>query len=229
MSELAITMEGYEFKELSDKAKEKVMADHFEHGLAYEWWDDVYETAKEDGDARGFEIDDIRFSGFSSQGDGASWTGRVRVGRYLDWKIPQMLADDPDLPAYTVLREFVENTLLIISIEISRGGGMYVHEGTMRCDMDSHDFGSTDPDEWGDITLHNGVLAGARVADLLDAYAFDKVIDNLIQKSFEDAKDYAREIYRQLEKEYDWLTSEEVFAELADANDWRFDESGDFL
>lgn len=229
MSELQITMEGYEFKELSAEAREKALAAHVEHGMDYDWWNDVYYDAITDGRESGFELDDIRFSGFSSQGDGASWTGRVRVLEYLNWKIPQMQPDDTALPSYITMRELVDNEMLFSRIEITRGGGMYVHENTMLCETDSSDYGSTDPEDWDTTTLHKGVLAGARVADLLEAYDFGTVINSIIQDSLQDARAYAKEIYRQLEKEHDWLTSPEGFAETAEANDWRFDESGDFL
>jgi hypothetical protein len=226
MTELQITMEGYRFQDLPSVGQVNALA---QYELPEYWWADVYYAATTDGRERGFEIDDIRFSGFSSQGDGASWTGRVRVLEYLDWKIPQMDPDDTALPSYITLRELAENEMIFRTIEITRGGGMYVHENTMLCETDSFEYSSTDPEDWDGTVLHTGVLAGARVSDLLEAYDFGTVINNVIQEALQDARAYAKEIYRRLEKEHDWLTSLEGFAETAEANDWRFDESGDFL
>jgi hypothetical protein len=42
-----------------------------------DWYEEIYARAKEDGPERGFNIDEIQFSGFHSQGDGASWTGTL--------------------------------------------------------------------------------------------------------------------------------------------------------
>lgn len=220
----------YKFNELRPDAQNRAISEWAEHGLHDEWWDSVYEQAKEDGKARGFEIDDIRFSGFWSQGDGASWTGRVRAVPYLDWKLASLDPTDNRFGPWTVLRELAENRLLIATIEISRGGGMYVHEMTMRCDADSSDYGSTDPDDHylGDepMTLDHGVLAGASIPALLDSIDFNDAIDRLIEEALDDARDYARDIYKMLGKEYEWLISHEHFAEIAEINDWRFDEDG---
>lgn len=45
----------------------------------------------------------------------------------------------------------------------------------------------------------------------------------------EKAQLYADKIYRDLEKTYDWYTSEECFEDVANNNDWRFDEKGDLV
>jgi hypothetical protein len=68
----------YTYEQLTPTAQEKVL----------EWWgnvswDDNYwsecviDCAKEDGYALGFVIDNIYWSGFWSQGDGARWGGRL--------------------------------------------------------------------------------------------------------------------------------------------------------
>ena len=69
------TINVYSFDELSEQAKEKAR-EWFRAGtLDYEWWDGVFEDAKRVGALIGIGIDDIRFSGFWSQGDGASLSG----------------------------------------------------------------------------------------------------------------------------------------------------------
>ena len=67
----------YLFSELNERAKEKAR-DYFRGNAftdSYDW-EGVYEDAKNIGALIGIEINDIYFSGFSSQGDGASFTGR---------------------------------------------------------------------------------------------------------------------------------------------------------
>lgn len=78
----------YKFNELSETAKQHAIDDYAQRSMDWEWWDTVYEDAKEDGKALGYDIDDIRFSGFWSQGDGASWTGRVNLYTFIEKHIP---------------------------------------------------------------------------------------------------------------------------------------------
>jgi hypothetical protein len=42
-------------------------------------------------------------------------------------------------------------------------------------------------------------------------------------------KDFMRWIYSTLEKEYEWLTSDEYVAEMIEANDYEFDEDGNII
>lgn len=66
----------YNYDELpTDAAKERAREWYLEHGLYYEWWDSAYDDARTIGAALGFEVEKIFFSGFYSQGDGASFTG----------------------------------------------------------------------------------------------------------------------------------------------------------
>jgi hypothetical protein len=66
----------YKYDELpTDAAKERAREWWLRDGLNYDWYDYVYEDAKAIGDILGFTIYRISFSGFYSQGDGASFVG----------------------------------------------------------------------------------------------------------------------------------------------------------
>lgn len=213
----------YKFEELSPKAKEHAVQQHAEHSMDHAWWDHIYDYAKEHGRELGFQIDDIRFSGFWSQGDGASWTGRVHIPTFLNTRT---LTD----PGTIVLRELVENDLVMTTIPISRGGGMYVHENTMRAEVDASDYASYEPDDYDEnCVLTTGVLKGANVCELLDAHDFGTVINEVIALALEEAKEYAQQIFKDLREEYEYQTREEHVAEMAEANDWQFDEDGDLI
>ena len=71
----------YKYDELSDKAKDKARDWYRVGGFEYEWFDSVYEDAKECGKLLGIRIDQIYFSGFSSQGDGACIEGRYAYAK----------------------------------------------------------------------------------------------------------------------------------------------------
>lgn len=66
----------YKYNELTDEAAKERARDWYRQGhLDYEWWDHVYDMAKEAGAILGIDIDNIYFSGFWSQGDGACFEG----------------------------------------------------------------------------------------------------------------------------------------------------------
>jgi hypothetical protein len=76
----------YKFKDLSEKAKQKAREEYTSGDYpGYDWWDNTYEDAVRMAEMLGIQISttvrgrgrsiDIWFSGFCSQGDGASFDG----------------------------------------------------------------------------------------------------------------------------------------------------------
>lgn len=223
----------FEFDELDERAKDKVR-DWFHQTMDYEWWDGVYDIAKEEGKERGFDIDDIRFSGFWSQGDGASWTGSVDLGKFMDYILKEAETEDSvwhrrigkDMHRYTVLRELMrEHHLVADRIDIRLQGHLYVHSGCMRAE----DLYCGVPELDSDVTLSEGVLKGANVAQLADGIDADYLCTELVDEVLYAARDYADDIYKQLEKEYDYLTSDESIAASCEANEHRFTETGELV
>lgn len=71
-----ITTTVYSFSELSQEAQEKAIEKLYDINVDTDsWYEFVYEDAKECGKLLGINIDNIYFSGFSSQGDGACFEG----------------------------------------------------------------------------------------------------------------------------------------------------------
>ena len=62
------------FANLSAAAKTVARDWYRSDGFDYQWWDHIYDEWKEELKEMGFDGSDIAFSGFSSQGDGASFT-----------------------------------------------------------------------------------------------------------------------------------------------------------
>jgi hypothetical protein len=205
------------FNELTDTAKEKVrtaLSDdvYYEH---------VIEDAKEQGRERGFSIEDIQWSGFWSQGDGASWIGSVHLGAFIDKYIKP---DDPEITKYTILQELVRDEWVDEWVDINRRSFHYVHSGTMEA------YGPDSYGERDESVIRRGILAGANVRQLYESIGgFDFIYYTAVPAALEAAKDYADEIYKRLEKEYEWYISDEHIEELAEINEWQFDEDGSFL
>jgi len=233
----------FKFEELSERAQDKARQWYAEHGMCYEWWDGDYEDAKDQGKERGFDIDDIRFSGFWSQGDGASWTGHIIVRDFLNWLLaqpensPQYRRMEGARHRYTVLQEIIEADcgsdmpeLFERVCEVIRSGYHYVHSNTMQiaepnCDG-LYDIMETMQE---DEIIPAGVLKGASIRDLAKGIDADVLFNELHEIMVAEAKNYADEIYEQLEQTYDDLNSDDSITEACEANDWRFDEYGRFI
>jgi hypothetical protein len=66
------------FSDLSNNARMYAIEKEQEYTPDYNWWDGVYEDAKMIGEILGIEVDNIYFSGFYSQGDGACFEGTYK-------------------------------------------------------------------------------------------------------------------------------------------------------
>ena len=231
----------YRFEELEGKAKEKAQQWLVDVATGHDWYESVYDLAKEDGAKRGFEIEDIRFSGFWSQGDGASWTGSVNVARFIEWALAQPEDTaihrriDADRHRYLCFVELMKDGWIEPHVNIVRTSYHYVHENTVKPEygVDWAQLESEmglDSDVQHESTLRSeGVLKGASVvgvAEGIDVAHLVPEVDELIQ---DEVRDFCQEIYKLLAKEYDSLTDAENLQEMAEANDWRFDEAGNFV
>lgn len=214
----------FSYRELSARAQQKAR-EWFCETLDYEWWEHSYEHAKQSGTERGFDIDDIRFSGFWSQGDGASWTGCVYIKQFLDYHLKE---DNPDFGRYFVLQAIIaENNDWVASYtNVNRYGFHYVHDNTMR--LESIGYSNLeDLDADAEERLQEeGPLQRANIYQLFKGADIDHLIDALETWILEEAQAYARQIYKDLESEHEHLTSDEMLAENAEANGWMFDEDG---
>jgi hypothetical protein len=222
-----ITIKAYKYAELNERAKLKVNNWYREHSMIHEWWDCVYDNAKEDGEALGFSIDDIRFSGFSSQGDGAHWTGHIHMPTFLKAHLDERSAYyGEDI----ILLELWEQGWIFKDVSVQNKSYRYSHSGG----MELYEY----PTEWvtgidddAVETLEHGVMAGARVALLRDSFTYgvDQRVNEWCDEALTQAKAFADEIYRRLSVEYDYLTSDESIADVCDVNDWLFNEEGEMV
>jgi hypothetical protein len=201
-------MKTYTISELGPEAKEKalqsIMNDSIfrDREIDLDW---VIENETEDLEALGLENVEISFTGFWSQGDGASFTARVN-------DIPNFIKTigitDDILPK--ALAAFEE----VYEMRIVRTDSRYSHENTVRFEIEEIDDTELilmSPFGIGDITV-----------DL------DETLEEieLVKKASEWVKSKCKEIYRKLEKAYNEEFSEEAAEEWADNMGLEFDEEG---
>jgi hypothetical protein len=90
----------YKFDELAERAKARAIEDFRVHNLEdYDWSEGVKDEAKHIGSLMGIEIDNVYFSGFYSQGDGACFTGTYAFKNNSVGNVTQYAPRSDDLHA----------------------------------------------------------------------------------------------------------------------------------
>ena len=208
------------FDDLTNYGKQHAIG---EYGQPPEdWHEEIYARAKEEGPARGFVIDEIQFSGFHSQGDGASWTGYVDLATFIAY---HNKPEAKDYTQYVMLAELIKDGWCEGHAVISRNGFYYNHSGTMRSEgIDDRIHYAED-----DSVLEGGILDGANVRELAKSIDTDALLNELDEWVTDKARAYADDIFKQLREDYDAYTEEQYFKELCDINGWRFDQRGNLI
>jgi len=76
------TIKLFEFKDLDRNVKESIISDYMQD--LPEWWsDEIEERIKNEAQATGIEDFEFAWSGFCSQGDGLSFTGKISFETWL--------------------------------------------------------------------------------------------------------------------------------------------------
>lgn len=201
----------YKFDELANGSKQKAIEkfreyngeDSFWHECIIEEWTQVLEKI-------GFDQKvDISFSGFSSQGDGASFTcnyaivenlltflGMDQVHRdvLIGWNIPNLAF----LPVDKVRQ--LRRIQGAFTTRVHRISHHYSHENTVRVEV---------------------------IADTLEKHKRINALLDYFEEFLEEFKsDICHAIYRHLEKEYDYLNSDESITANIKANEYEFTEDG---
>ena len=218
-----ITITAYKFSELTGSAKERARSTLTEWRTNYNWYDNVYENATEYAEQFGYYIEDIQFSGFWSQGDGASWTGEINLMEFIEKHADKKSASfGEDM----ILVELMRCSWVNTTMHIVRRTYHYCHENTMTYEYN-------DWTDWEfvseDAVLEAGVMQGASVKQLRESFDVETRINVWLRLAMNCAKQYAKDIYRQLEQDYEHITSDEELADFADANGHLFDEDGRVL
>lgn len=195
------------------------------------WHECLFEQWKEALTQIGFLDPDLAFSGFSCQGDGASFTARVDVEEVLKFICAPLAPKDciapfpekPDTEDFrpwllhemqeqgpycgdTTARRFRRLIPLAgdsLFAKVYRCGTNYVHEETCAVDL-----------EFSDSHSYHQHPRLEKLADELK-----ECLENL-------RRDLSHALYKSLEEEYDYCRSDEHLKEMAEANEYTFDRHG---
>lgn len=195
------------FNMLPEKQRKAVL-DKYRDWLVdhIDWWDCVEENFKADMSAIGVHVDKIHFRGFWSQGDGACFDGKVD-----DWPLFLTTIGYSDAALIYAAENFdweftCQHTHYIYAHHksVSYGGEINLPD-----DADDHYFADRYC-EWGPDDIRTATLMTN-----LSAYAPQSLQEEFISV-FER---YMIDLYKQLNDEYDYLTSDESVLDSLDAND----------
>lgn len=144
------TVTVYKFDELSDSVKKKVVdkqRENFE--FFYEF---VLEDAKQILEMLGFYDIKISYSGFYSQGDGASFTGKFNSSKFDSSKIIEYAPKDLVLHGIAKQIKEVCDGYESVNFNLYRASHHYSHENTVGVDYIYFSEKNTNEEiiEWGD-------------------------------------------------------------------------------
>jgi len=149
---------------------------------------------------------EISFSGFSSQGDGASFVGQVEdIPKFME-AIGVDTSNTPD----KALKALID----VYDMYIVRTNSRYFHENTVSFEIEEMDD--------TELILMSGFGIGDITIDLNDLLGDI----GLEAKASAWVKAKSKEIYRELEKAYEYEFSDEAVVEWADSMGIEFDEEG---
>lgn len=177
------------FSELTKENQLKIVEKNRNIEVEHDWWDAVYTDAMEVGTCLGVDIREIEFSGFWSQGDGARFRGFYTPRRDMVAAVKAYAPSDSELHEIAEAIEEIQNRYdWALGAEIAFAHwGNYSHEGN--------------------TTFEFSEIGWDVDGEQLWATAEDE------KELASDLRRFMRWIYRQLEKEYEYLTSDEHLLE----------------
>ena len=212
----------YTFEELSPEAKINALDEMRDINVEYtEWHQPVVEGFEEEMKELGLEEVEVQYSGFYSQGDGASFTGEVYdsktfMSKALDLKDTEWLdmgeeekPEDEDSRLRADLLDIGFDTREKLTpdnfrIAIDRISSRYAHENTIEGRVDIDDIPESIEDE----------------------VPTEAIVGEIEEKVTDWARSEAKTLYRNLERYFDELTSDEIVEETIIESDYRFNKDG---
>lgn len=195
MRKIQVTV--YQFDELpTEKAKEKAR-EWFRSLPDDDWFRPAYEDMKECLSLCGFTVDQIFFSGFSSQGDGACFEGGWKAEDVKPGKLKELAPEDKELNRIASRMESLAEKRKSAWMRVKHSGHYYHEHCT------EFDIGDTTGD-FGDEEL-----PGEDVDDIK-----------------ETSKDAMRWIYKRLMEEWEYQNADAQVDETIRANEYEFTEDG---
>lgn len=182
-----------------ESISKELLEKHRTINVDHDWWHDcVKHDFAERMEKQGITVDNIYYSGFWSQGDGACFEGCINPLRFLRKHFPT---------EYPMLRKVVGLGGRVHLACTHHGHYYHEHCTHFGFDVEGFEYLMVKPTDFHE-----------RVVDIMDS-ELQKELDTFEERSIAIMRGYMKELYRELEKEYDYLVSDEAVAETIIAND----------
>jgi len=196
----------YKFDELSKEVQDKVLSKNRDINVHHDWHEFIIEYCiNEEIPSKGFDATRIYYSGFWSQGDGAMFEydgiKDDMLNKFLD---TMLIGTEPLSP---MRKQWILNNVYVSAK--GRHRGHYNHE---KCCSHSiyWEISNTDINYLPNFSQWLESFADDFEAFIIEEYEY-----------------ICSELYRTLEKEYDYFTEDEQIVETLRMNDYDFTEDGD--
>jgi hypothetical protein len=201
----------YRFHELSDAAKDSARAWYREGDFDYDWFGFVYEDFERICEILGLRLKTrtvrlqgggsrqdpcIWFSGFWSQGDGACFEALYSHGKQALRRIREYAPQDAELHRIADVLQAIQRRNFYQLRADATHRGHYYHACSMMISVER------------------------------DSPSYQVMTIDVEEAVIESFRDLARWLYRQLEREYEYLTSDETVDAEISANGYTFTASG---
>lgn len=193
----------YTFDELSLDIQEKVLDQERDCNVEFDdWYDFILDDWTRKLFSLGYEDSKISFRGFCSQGDGACFTCSINI--------PAWIKANKETKRFGAIARHIKNGKIEIIASIESKNFHYTHEHTVGINYEWYWYGSEryNPEN---INANNKL------------YHALKELPTVI---IENARILMRQIYNELEKDYDYLVSDDAIKETIKANEWTFEANG---
>ena len=197
------TIDCYTFDEIvaqneDGERREKIIHKYRDINVDYDWWQFVYDDFKQLAKSKGFEVNKMYFSGFYSQGDGAMFEGRLDDINLVVTNYADMFRFDVDKRILNLINKGIISVYWNVTHR-----GHYYHS---HCSDKNF---SVEFNGWGKCSNFDNIQ-----------YHLD-TIEFTLEEIYHDL---CHQLYKDLEAEYESLTSDESVSETLRMNEYHFDE-----
>lgn len=184
-------------QDTESEVKDELIEKYCDINVDHEWWDCTYEEFKIEMETKGITVNDMNFTGFYSQGDGASFTGRIDMIQFL--KVHEL---EQEYMAATFFAGQGE-----LWVDITRGSSHYYHEHSVNFNLETDTYNNYEDDSvrYEVYETMNEVL--------------DTEVRDLETEVTDICRGYMQDLYSKLRDEYEALTSREAIWDTIIANE----------
>lgn len=184
-------------QDTESEIKDELIEKHWDINVSHDWWEYTYEEFKIEMQTKGITVDDMNFTGFYSQGDGASFTGRIDMIQFL--KVHELEQKYMGATFFAGQGE--------LWVDITRGGSRYYHENSVNFNLEADTYNNYEDDS-----------TRYEVYDTMETVLNSEWKD-LETEVTDICRGYMQDLYSKLRDEYEALTSREAIWETIVANE----------